>query len=212
MKYKICGGVLAALLTLVSPVGLMAEPFLSTGIYAAGSPQPTDFLVSVGDRAEEVSASVSVRQVSTITLTAYDTATTYKVTIGGVDVTQVGTGGTLSQLAAVFATTLNNSADANFTPITWSSSGAVITGKHDTGGTAFTPTTSVSGGTGTIGAPVLVTASTGKALFYDIAHLPFGTHTAVIKARNATTTSSEGTNTFEVGLDTPTVTVVPGAP
>lgn len=203
--------VIAALLAAIcSPVN--AAPFLSSAVYLVSSPQPTEFLVSIDDLAEVVSAAVSVRQVSTITLTAYDAATTYKVTIGGVDVTQVGTGGTLSQLAATFATTLNNSADGNFAPITWSSSGAVITGKHDTGGTAFTPTTSVSGGTGTIGAPALVTASTGKALYFDIVALPFGTHTATVKAQNATTTSAAATFNFETGVEVPNIIVIPGGP
>ncbi len=204
--------VIAALLSLAFTQVLQAAPFLSSAVYPVGSPQPTEFLVSIDDIAEAASTAVSVRQVSTITLTAYDTATTYKVTIGGVDVTQVGTGGTLSQLAATFSNTLNASADANFAPITWSASGAVITGKHDTGGTAFTPTTSVTGGTGTIGAPVLVTASTGKALYFDLEGLTFGSHNASVKAQNATTTSAAATLSFESGVEVPNLIVIPGAP
>jgi len=189
-----------------------AAPFLSSTPYLATSPQPTEFLVSVDDGAEQKSAAVSVRQVSTITITAYDAATTYKVTIGGTDVTQIGTGGTAAQTAQALTAALNASVNANFTPITWTSSGTVITGKADVGGVAFTPTTSVTGGAGTIGAPAAVVLSTGKALQFDLEAVPFGAHTFSVAAQNETSTSAAGTVTLDLGLETPGIIVIPGAP
>lgn len=204
----------ALLAALLWPIGVGSAPFLSSAHYtvAAGN-QPIEFLVSIDDGAEVISPAVFVRQVSTFTITAYDAATTYKITIGGFDVTQVGTGGTAAMTAQAFATALNDSVNANFTPITWSSSGAVITGKADVGGVAFTPTTSVTGGAGTIGAPVALNLSTSKAPQFDLEGVGFGSHTANVKAQTATTTSTAATFPFDIGVETPSLLlVIPGAP
>lgn len=101
----------------------------------------------------------AVKQVSTITITAFDAATTYKVTIGGVEITQVGTTD-----ANTTATNLKNSLAASTHPyfdfITWTVATNVITGTADTAGVPFVFTASVSGGTGTI-SQATTTASSG---------------------------------------------------
>lgn len=196
----------------LAPTMSSADPFLSSSAYLVTSAQPTEFLVSINDQAEIPSAAVNARQSSTITITGYDTATTYKVTIGGVDVTQVGTGGNAAMTAQALTTALNNSVDAGFAAITWSSTGAVITGKADAGGVSFTATTSVTGGAGTIGSPVALVLSTSKSLAFDLVDLPFGSYTASVKAQNNTSTSSEAVLTFDVGIETPNLTLMPKAP
>mgnify|MGYP001612691326 CR=1 FL=1 len=189
-----------------------AAPFLSSNIYPDTAPRPTEFLISINDGDEATSAAAMVKQASTVTLTAYDAATTYKITIGGQDVTQVGTGGTTTTTATAFATALNASANSNFMPITWASAGAVITGTADVGGTPFTPTSSVTGGTGTIGAPVETADPDGRFLLFDLAALLFGTYDYSVKAQNLTSTSGAATGSFEIGIETPQVHVIPVAP
>lgn len=185
------------------PFGAYAEPFLSSAAYPAISPQPTEFLVTGNDTAEVSSAAIGVRQVSTITITAYDAATTYIVTIGGQNVQAVASGGTAAMFAQAFTATLNASVLSNFTPITWRSSGSAIIGKADVGGVAFTPTTSVTGGVGTISAPVAGALPTSVALAFDLGGLPFGTYNFSVRAQNATATTLPGTTTFEIGVATP---------
>lgn len=55
------------------------------------------------------SAAAHLNHTYTMTVTAYDAATTYRVTIGGVDVDQVGTGGTTTTTAVALTTALNAS-------------------------------------------------------------------------------------------------------
>jgi len=194
------------------PTLISAAPFLSSAAYPDSGAQPTEFLVSVDDTAEAESAAAHLKHTYTITLTAYDAATTYKVTIGGADVTQIGTGGTTTTTATALTTALNASADANFTPITWTSSGAVITGIHDVPGTAYVPTTSKTGGTGTIGAPVETAEPDEAFLLYDLEGITFGTHIVSVKAQNDTSTSTAATLSFDVGVETPDLIIIPGAP
>lgn len=100
-------------------------------------------------------------QVSTAVITAYDTATTYKVTIGGVVVSVVGQGGTTATTATALRTALNASTHPYFAAITWSGSGSDITGTADTAGVPFIATSSVTAGTGTFSAFSTTTASAG---------------------------------------------------
>lgn len=92
----------------------------------------------------------AVKQVTTVTISAYDVNTTYKVTIGGVTISQVGTGGTTSTTATALQGLLSASTQGMFSEITWTVSTNVITGTAGTAGIPFTLSTSVSGGTGTI--------------------------------------------------------------
>lgn len=92
----------------------------------------------------------AVAQVSTGEITGYDASTTYTVTIGGVAISQVGTGGTVAATATALVALLNASTHPYFSGITWSvPSAGQVRGTADTAGVPFTAVLSVSGGTGT---------------------------------------------------------------
>jgi len=208
--------IIVALIAAVAwPIVGQGAPFLSSNAYPDTGAQPTEFLVTLDDTSEVSSAARNLKHTYTMTITAYDAATTYKVTIGGADVTQVGTGGTTTTTATALTTALNGSTNSNFTPITWTSAANVITGTHDTEGVSYTPTTSVSGGAGTFGAPVETKEPDEAFLLYDLEGTVgevFGIHTYSVKAQNATSTSEAATGSFDVGVQTPDVIVIPAAP
>lgn len=106
-------------------------------------------------------AAPAVAQVGTFTVTAYDAATTYAITINGVSVSTLGTGGTTTTTATALTTAFNASTHPYFAAITATSAAAVITLTADTAGFPFTATSSETGGTGTIGDYAAVTASSG---------------------------------------------------
>ena len=102
----------------------------------------------------------AVAQVSTIQITAFDAATTYKVTIGDVEVSVTGTtdvNGTASALQVA----LEASTHPYFSNITWTVSTDTVTGTAQKAGIPFVAASSVTGGTGTIGAVTTSTASAG---------------------------------------------------
>lgn len=105
----------------------------------------------------------AVAQVARATITAYDATTTYKVTIGGVTISQIGTGGTVSTTATALVALLNASTDPRFSQITWTANAVAgsIDGTADTAGMPFVFSTSVSGGAGTFGAYGVTTANAG---------------------------------------------------
>lgn len=116
-------------------------------------------------------------QVRAQTLTAYDTATTYTVTIGNKTISSAGTGGTVTTTAAALVTLLNASTEPEFSEITWSNSSGTLIGTADNAGRAFTFAVTVSGGTGTVGAASNTTANSGPndaglAANYDTNALP----------------------------------------
>ena len=107
-----------------------------------------------------VGGAPAVAQVTTIQITAYDAATTYEVTIGGIEVSVTGTtdaDGTASALQAA----LDASTHPYFTAITWTVATDTVTGTATTAGVPFVASSSVTGGTGTIGAATTSTASAG---------------------------------------------------
>lgn len=133
----------------------------------------------------------AIAQVRSATITAYDAATTYKITINGKVVSQVGTGGTVTTTATAFVTALNASTIPEFAEVTWSSNAGAVIGTKDTAGTSFTFTTSVSGGTGTFGAasnttandgPLAVTANNFKDASSAARGLPVNSDTLTIEA------------------------------
>lgn len=129
---------------------------------------------------------IAVAQVSTVTVTAYDAATTYAIIIGGVTVSVVGSGGTTTTVATALTTALNASTHPYFSKITWTSNAAVITGTADTAGVPFTATTSETGGAGTIGDFSDSTACTGpnwwsKATNWSDGAVPVDTDTVYIQ-------------------------------
>lgn len=103
----------------------------------------------------------SVAQVGTFVITAYDVTTTYKITIGGITVSQIGTGGTTATTAAALNAALVASTHPYFTAITWSVSSSTITATAVTAGVPFTATSSIATGTGTIAAYSATTANSG---------------------------------------------------
>ncbi len=90
-----------------------------------------------------------VAQITTITLTAYDVTTTYKVTVNGKVISTVGVGGTTTTTATALLALLQACTEPEFLEITWTASTNVITGTAATPGQPFTATGSVSGGAGT---------------------------------------------------------------
>ena len=90
-----------------------------------------------------------VAQVATATFGVYDATTTRKITIGGVVVSALDTGGTLTAALTALAVVLNASTHPYFSAITWTSSATQITGTAKIPGVSFTFAGSVSGGTGT---------------------------------------------------------------
>lgn len=117
-----------------------------------------------------IGAAQAVAQVAVASITAYDTGTTYKVTIGGVTVSVVGSGGTVSTTATALVAALNASTHPYFAAITWTANATAgaVTGTADTAGCPFVAVSSVSGGTGTFGAFSDSTACSGPN-FWSVA-------------------------------------------
>lgn len=107
---------------------------------------------------------VAVAQVDTVEITAFDAATTYKLTVNGITVSAVGVTD-VAATAAALVTAWNDSTHAYFTGVTAAQTGAspddTISLTADTAGVPFTATSSVAGGTGTIGSVTSSTASSG---------------------------------------------------
>lgn len=103
----------------------------------------------------------AVAQVSTIQITAYSASTTYKVTIGGVSVSVVGSGGTVNTVATALQSALAASTHPYFTAITWTKATDTVTATATIAGVPFVATSSATGGAGSIGAVTAVTASSG---------------------------------------------------
>lgn len=101
-----------------------------------------------------------VAQVSTVQVTAADVSTTYKLTVGGLVVSALGTAADVNATAASVAAAWNADLRPYFTGVTAAAvSTDTITLTADVAGVPFIATSSVSGGSGTIAAVTLVTAS-----------------------------------------------------
>lgn len=126
----------------------------------------------------------AVAQVASVEITAYDAATTYRLTINGKTVSVAGTtdaDGTATALAAAW----NASEIPEFAEITASAATDTVTLTADTEGKPFTVTSSVSGGTGTIGSVTAVTANAGPAVVaaanFDSGSLPGNSDTLILQ-------------------------------
>jgi hypothetical protein len=111
----------------------------------------------------------AVAQVSTVQVTGYDASTSYRLTVGGIVIAVNGTtdaNGTAAALAAAW----NASTHPYCTGVTASSNTSTVTLTADTAGVPFVVTSSVSGGTGTIGSVTLGTASAGPNDFTTAAN------------------------------------------
>lgn len=102
-----------------------------------------------------------IAQVSTVTITAYDVATTYTITINNKSVSVVGQGGSAATTAAALQQALSARTDYEFQEITFTNASGVITMTANTAGKPFTAVATKSGGTGTIGAFTTTTANSG---------------------------------------------------
>lgn len=104
----------------------------------------------------------AVAQVANATFATYDVTTTRTITIGGVGIGAVDSGGTLTAALTALAVLLNASTHPYFAAITWSSNATQIIGTADVAGVPFVFLASVSGGTGTVSNTYTVaTASAG---------------------------------------------------
>jgi hypothetical protein len=103
---------------------------------------------------------LAVAQVDSVDVTGFDAATTYRLTIGGRIVGVAGTVDAATTETAI-VTAHNASAYNEFEEITASRPGASVLLTADEAGIPFTAASSVSGGTGTIGAVTAVTACEG---------------------------------------------------
>ena len=103
----------------------------------------------------------AVAQVSTVQITADDAATTYTITIGGKAESVAGSGTGVNDTASALQVVLDASTHPYFSAITWTVATDTITGTADTAGVPFVAVSSVTGGTGTIGAVSDTTAATG---------------------------------------------------
>lgn len=97
-------------------------------------------------------------QVVTFSITAADTSTSYRVTIG-VNTVSVSGLATVDLTAAALQAALSASDAGEFREISWSVSTSTITGTANIPGKPFTAVTSVSGGAGTIGAVTTTTTN-----------------------------------------------------
>lgn len=103
----------------------------------------------------------AVAQVTRFQITAYDVATTYKLTVGGQVISTVGTGGSATTTATALAAAWNASTHAYCTGITATTSTDTVILTADTAGMPFTVTSSVTAGTGTIGSANTTTPNAG---------------------------------------------------
>jgi hypothetical protein len=106
----------------------------------------------------------AVAQVSTATVTAYDAATTYTITVGaGNNTAAVSAPGTTDAAgtAAALRAAWNASSHPYCTGVTAGGTGADVTLTADVAGVPFTVASSKTGGTGTFGAFTTTTASAG---------------------------------------------------
>lgn len=112
----------------------------------------------------------SVQQVTTVQITADDAATTYTITIGAGnrthDVSVAGSGTGVNQTATDLQTACDASTHPYFSPLTFTVATDTIT-ITGVGSRPFTAASSVTGGTGTIGAPSTTTSPTGPHHYDD---------------------------------------------
>jgi hypothetical protein len=111
----------------------------------------------------------AVAQVSTVQITAYDSATTYILTVNNKTVSVPGNTD-VNTTASDLADAWNASTEPEFAEVTASVSTDTVTLTGDTAGLPFTATSSVSGGTGTIGSVTESTAATGPNHWNDAAN------------------------------------------
>lgn len=116
----------------------------------------------------------AVAQVVTVVVTADDAATTYTITINSKTVSVLGAGTGVNDTATALQEALAASTIPEFQEVTWTVSTATITGTASTPGVPFTATSSVSGGTGTIGSVTQTVANSGPNVWSTPANWTLG--------------------------------------
>lgn len=157
----------------------------------------------------------AVAQVATATFATYDATTTRTITIGGVPISRLDSGGDLTTALGLFATLLNGAlvsgvAHPYFSTITWSSDATHIIGTASTAGVPFVFSGSVSGGTGTVSnAYTVSTASAGPSDWSTIGNWFLSTGpSAALPAIGDTIILSNNSVNIAYGLDQSAVTGV----
>lgn len=102
----------------------------------------------------------AVAQKTTIQVTGYDVATTYKVTVGGIIISTIA-GGSVNATATALAAAWNASVHPYAIVVTAAALTDTVTFTADTAGVPFVISSSVSGGGGTIGAATASVANSG---------------------------------------------------
>ena len=153
-----------------------------------------------------IGGATAVAQVWSGTITGYDVATTYTVTIGDQTISTVGTGGTANATAVALVALLNaTSAHPYFSTITWTAPGSgVVRGTADTAGVPFTSALTVAGGTGTVDDFAVTTANVGPCDISVTSNwsggaIPAGNDTAILK--DSSVSLLYGLNQSGVALD-----------
>jgi len=143
-----------------------------------------------------------IAQVDTITVTAFDVTTTYKITING-DVVSVLGDTDVNTTATNLQVALEASTNPYFVNINWTVTTDTITATAGSAGNPHTAVSSVTGGTGTIGAVTNTTASSGPndwdvARNWDGGVVPVSTDAVIIE---------NGSVAITHGLDQSSVTL-----
>lgn len=143
-----------------------------------------------------VNVAKAVAQVATVQVTAFDASTTYKLTVNGVDIVSLLGVTDADGTAAALSSAWNLSTHPYATGITASVATDTVTLTADEAGLPFTVTSSVAGGTGTIGSVTTTTAATGPNHFDDADNWSDG----AIPANGDIVTITRGA-VFNFGLD-----------
>ena len=107
-----------------------------------------------------ISGAAAVAQRVTVQVTAYDATTTYKLTVGGIVISVIA-GGSVNATATALAAAWNGSTHPYCSAVTATALTDTVTLTADAAGVPFVVTSSVSGGTGTIGSATTATANAG---------------------------------------------------
>lgn len=107
-----------------------------------------------------IGGAYAIAQADTVQVTGYDASTTYKLTVGSLVISVIGAGGA-NATATALAAAWNLSEHPYAAAITASANTDTVTLTADVAGVPFVVTSSVSGGSGTIGSVTSGTANAG---------------------------------------------------
>jgi hypothetical protein len=120
-----------------------------------------------------IGAAQAISDVWTVQVTAYDAATSYRLTVGNKYVSVIAQG-SVNLTASALVTAWNASSEPELAEATASSATDTVTLTAKTAGIPLTPVSSVSGGAGTIGAASNTTVATGPNYWSNTANWSTG--------------------------------------